>query len=289
MGRLLKAFFFKISKDIAFRVVLFIGIGLALLMTGLYFLMDMAVGSFGADEGIGVKFLTGPNMLLTSLSPVDNYGLAIPIMLITFVCLEFSQGSIRNKIIAGHSKFEIYGSLMLSGLILTFTLLTTYVGLCTLMGTIFGGFNLDDPTMSLTSITTLTAAGKLDYIYILEMLLFTVMVYTSITAFTIFFASIIRSVGPCIPIIIISLMVLSVGGTMIAAFGQLFESDVLIHVVKILDPLFAISGGGTVINEETLVTHFDEETLIWTVANNLGYSAAFFFGGAAIFSRSDIK
>ena len=280
MGRLLKAFFFKISKDIAFRVVLFIGIGLALLMTGLYFLMDMAVGSFGADEGIGVKFLTGPNMLLTSLSPVDNYGLAIPIMLITFVCLEFSQGSIRNKIIAGHSKFEIYGSLMLSGLILTFTLLTTYVGLCTLMGTIFGGFNLDDPTMSLTSITTLT---------ILEMLLFTVMVYTSITAFTIFFASIIRSVGPCIPIIIISLMVLSVGGTMIAAFGQLFESDVLIHVVKILDPLFAISGGGTVINEETLVTHFDEETLIWTVANNLGYSAAFFFGGAAIFSRSDIK
>jgi hypothetical protein len=288
MGNLFRAFFFKLKKDLTFRIALFIGIAMAVFTTLGFLLIDI-IGWAGSDEPFKATFCSGNNLLVNTLNPAQNFGLVVPILLTVFTVAEYNNGIIRNKIIAGHSKFEIYGSLMLSGLILTFTLLTTYVGLCTLMGTIFGGFNLDDPTMSLTSITTLTAAGKLDYIYILEMLLFTVMVYTSITAFTIFFASIIRSVGPCIPIIIISLMVLSVGGTMIAAFGQLFESDVLIHVVKILDPLFAISGGGTVINEETLVTHFDEETLIWTVANNLGYSAAFFFGGAAIFSRSDIK
>jgi len=289
MGRLIKAFLFKMTRDIAFRVVLIIGVGLAFLMTGLFFLMDLAMGSLSEETGVAIKLLSGPNMLLSSFNPTDNFGLAIPIALITFVCLEFSQGAIRNKIIAGHSKFRIYGSLYLSGLIMTFTLMITYVSTLTILGTIFGGFNLDEPVTSMTSISNLLGGGKVDGYYILQYLLVATAVYASITAFTIFFAALFRSVGPCIPIVIIVLMVLSLGGTLVSSFGELFENDFLLHAVKIVDPLFAITGGGVEYNPDTLVMHIELETFVASLTNNAVYAAGFFLGGAFLFANSDVK
>lgn len=289
MGRLIKAFLFKMTRDIAFRVVLIIGVGLAVLMTGLFFLMDLAMGSLSEEAELGMKFLSGPNMLLSAFNPVDNFGLAIPISLITFVCLEFTQGAIRNKIIAGHSKFRIYGSLYLSGLIMTFTLMITYASTITLLGTAFGGFNLDEPVMSMTSISNLFGGSKVDGYYIFQYLLVATAVYASITAFTIFFAALFRSVGPCIPIVIIVLMVLSLGGTLVSSFGALFENDFLLHAVKIVDPLFAISGGGAELMVDTQVIHIEMETFVASLTNNAVYAAIFFLGGAFIFANSDVK
>ena len=96
MGRLFKAFFFKLTRDLTFRIVLIIGAGIAFFMTALYLMIDLGVEGLAGDTD--VKFLTGPNMLLTSFNPTSNFGLAIPICLITFTCLEFTQGTIRNKI-----------------------------------------------------------------------------------------------------------------------------------------------------------------------------------------------
>ena len=58
MRRLIKAFFFKLSRDLAFRITLIIGAGLAFLMTGLYLLIDIGLGTFGEE---GAKMLSGPN------------------------------------------------------------------------------------------------------------------------------------------------------------------------------------------------------------------------------------
>ena len=94
MGRLLKAFFFKLSRDLTFRITLIIGAGIALMMTGIYLAIDLTAAS---ETGVSYaeysgKLLTGPTMLVSSLSPAQNYGLAIPINVISFICLEFSQG-----------------------------------------------------------------------------------------------------------------------------------------------------------------------------------------------------
>ena len=168
MGRLFKAFFFKLSRDLTFRIVLIIGAGIAFFVTALYLLIDLGIEGLAGES---IKFLTGPNMLLTSLNPVDNFGLAIPICLITFTCLEFSQGTIRNKIIAGHSKFQIYASLVLSGLVLTFALLIVYTGICTLIGIVFGGFDLSNPII----ILTLSISGAYaEPLYIIQMLIIAV-------------------------------------------------------------------------------------------------------------------
>ena len=290
MGRLFKAFFFKLSIDLSFRIVLIIGAGLAFFMTGLYLLIDLGLGT---SE---FKMLSGPNMLLTSFNPADNFGLAIPISLITFICLEFSQGTIRNKIIAGHSKFKIYTSLFLSGLVLAFSLLIVYASLCTLLGTIFGGFDLSKPVMNMSSNATILAIGSyIDGAYIAQLLVTALVVYICIVSFTIFFAALFRSIGPCIPVVIIVLIMLSVGGSMISMIAEALENDAIVKVVEIVDPLYVISGGGveanTVIVNDEPRAYLSVQTsaFIATIINNLVYAALFFVGGAFIFAKRDVK
>lgn len=289
MGRLFKAFFFKLSRDLTFRIVLIIGAGIAFFVTALYLLIDLGIEGLAGES---IKFLTGPNMLLTSLNPVDNFGLAIPICLITFTCLEFSQGTIRNKIIAGHSKFQIYASLVLSGLVLTFALLIVYTGICTLIGIVFGGFDLSNPII----ILTLSISGAYaEPLYIIQMLIIAVVVYIAIVSYTVFFAALFRNIGPCIPVVIIVLMMLSLGGSIVAMIGEVLESDTLVNIVKIVDPLYVISGGGTdfayVIENDSAKQYVSLETgaFVANIINNLVYAAVFFVGGALIFVKRDVK
>ena len=291
MGRLFKSFFFKLSRDLTFRIILIIGAGLAFLMTGLFLLIDLGLGAYGDT----VKFLTGPNMLISAFNPVDNFGLAIPICLITFVCLEFSQGTIRNKIIAGHSKFKIYSALVLNGLVLAFSLLFVYAGLCTLLGTIFGGFDLDNPIINMSSLSAMMAGGYADGWYIAQMLITAIVVYASIVSFTVFIAALFRNVGPCIPVVIIILMMLAMGGTLITLVGDLLENDALITFVEIVDPLYVISGGGLetniILENDVQKPYMVVETgaFVATIINNLVYAAGFFVGGAFIFAKRDVK
>ena len=291
MGRLFKSFFFKLSRDLTFRIILIIGAGLAFLMTGLFLLIDLGLGAYGDT----FKFLTGPNMLISAFNPVDNFGLAIPICLITFVCLEFSQGTIRNKIIAGHSKFKIYSALALNGLVLAFSLLFVYAGLCTLLGTIFGGFDLDNPIINMSSLSAMMGGGYADGWYIAQMLITAIVVYASIVSFTVFIAALFRNVGPCIPVVIIILMMLAMGGTLITLVGDLLENDALITFVEIVDPLYVISGGGLetniILENDVQKPYMVVETgaFVATIINNLVYAAGFFVGGAFIFAKRDVK
>ena len=195
MLRLFKAFLFKLKKDLTFRITLIIGGGIAIFMALLYFGIEKAIDIEGA------KMINGPSMLINSMSPVQNFGIAIPVNLITFTCLEFSQGTIRNKIIAGHSKARIYVSIFLSGLVFAFLVLGAYLALCTALGSLFGGFNLDDV------IFNGTVNGMFSVKYILQMLLVCFVSYISVVSFTVFFSTLFRQIGPAIPVVMIGLMI----------------------------------------------------------------------------------
>ena len=287
MGRLFKSFLFKISKDLTFRITLIIGIALALFMTLIYLLIDFASGAFNGESE---HFLTGPMMLMNSFSPVQNFGLAVPINLISFICLEFSQGTIRNKIIAGHSKFKIYTSLFLSGLVFTFALMIVYISICTLLGTLVGGFDLSKAVIS-----GLLSSTNIDGIFILQTIVIAIFVYITIVSFTVFFATLFRVIGPCIPIVLIVLLFLYFAGTMVVILQEAFDSDVPVQVMKILNPLFALSNGGD--TEVILVdgnptgvrSYYAVDTFVSALVNNTVYTALFFVGGALIFKKRDVK
>ena len=232
MARLLRSFFYKISKDITFRITLIIGGGMAILMTLLYFLLDRFAGE-------GFKMLSGQSMLVTSFSPAQNYGIAIPINIVSFVILEFTQGTIRNKIIAGNSKFKIYLSLFISGLVLAMSLLLVYVAVCTLLGTVFGGFDMNEVVM----FGSTAAFGKVNTEFIIRFIVLGILSYVSIVSFAVLVATLFRSMGPSIPMIFVGILLFSmlamiIGASVstIEAMAEVSRSSAVEAIKKIADP-----------------------------------------------------
>ena len=289
MSRLFKAFMFKLRKDVTFRVTLIVGASVAVFLTLLYLLLDYAL--FEGEEHV---FLNGQSMLITSLSPTQNFGLAIPVNLITYTVLEFTQGSIRNKIISGHSKAKLYLSLYLNGLIFAFSLLIVYVLICFGLGSLIGGF---DPEGSFIGGISSIAGGAttLGEGYILRILIIAVLVYAGIVAFTIFFASLFRNIGPSIPVVILVLIMCNLISTF-TSFPGIDEN--FIWAIRIVNPLHALSAtevittttkdayDNTIVNAYVNMTN---ETFFSGIGSNIFYIFAFLFGGLVIFKHRDVK
>ena len=292
------------SKDITFRITLIVGAGMAVFMTLLYLILQNAIGD-------GMKMLSGQGMLISSFSPAQNFGIAIPINLISFIYLEFSQGSIRNKIIAGHSKSKIYASLFLSGLVFAFSLLIVYVGLCTALGSIFGGF--DPNGMAVAGTTSLGMIVSPAYLWKFVILAF--LSYLTIVSFTVFIATVFRSMGPSIPVVMLVVMgaylipmilgAISSGLTMSAqatyveqyhqtpTMEELRSYDETVktfmditNVLKVVDPFYGIAATETTMEGVAVI---DNLTLFGGIASNTVYSTIFFLAGMNIFRKRDVK
>ena len=272
MGNLFKAFLFKLRHDLTFKITLIIAVAVAFFMTFLYVILGNILEQ---------KMVSGEMMLVSSLSPAQNFGLAIPINLVTFTVLEFTQGSIRNKIIAGHSKAKIYLSLALNGLMFSFSLITVYVLLCFGLGCIFGGFN----PIGATLILKMTTAN-----YIPRMLISAIFCYLSITLFAIFFSTLFRSIGPSIPVIILVIVFAYIISTLIA---QIPTNDTVIWTVRIFDPFYALSSNEMtpvqVGSESVLAATVTDESFFSSIISNVVYSSIFFILGIVIFKNRDIK
>ena len=283
MKELFLAYLFKLRHDLTFRITLIIGGGLALLMTLLY---------FGLSFLLEVNMCNGLSMLISSLSPVQNFGLAVPINLITFTVMEFNQGGIRNKIIAGHSKAQIYASIFLNGLVFTFALMIIYVLLSFGLGSAFGAI-FDAVKPEAQSMTT-----NYEQFYVLKMIVLACLCYLTIVSFTVFFATLFRNIGPAIPVIIISLLVCYLGATIVSAFA--YDNETLLWVGRIVDPLYCISASEAATVSQMVETETIEpmvlssstvttETFVSGICSNVFYTALFFAGGILIFSKRDIK
>lgn len=283
MKELFLAYLFKLRHDITFKITLIIGGGMALLMALIY---------FGLSCLLEINMCSGPTMLIASLSPVQNFGLAVPINLVTFTVMEFNQGGIRNKIIGGHSKGQIYTSIFLNGLVFTFALMIIYVLLSFALGSAFGAIfsNIYKDAGAMTS--------EYEQFYILKMIVLACFCYISIVSFTVFFSTLFRNIGPSIPVIIISLLICYLGASIVASVA--YDNETLLWVGRIVDPLYCI-GANESVNVETITnaevgdmgmilsSTVTTETFVSGICSNLFYTTLFFTGGILIFSKRDIK
>lgn len=285
MRNLFKAFIFRLRKDLTFRITLIVGGALAVGLALILFFIDL--GLKNAD--IDMKLCTGQTLFVSSLSPAQNFGLAVPINLITFTVLEFTQGTIRNKIITGNSKTKIYFSLILSGIVFTLLLMFAYVGLCVGLGSIFGGFNPHGMVMGLVN-------GTVSPEFLWKIGVLALLAYIFIAVMTIFFASLIRNVGPCIPIVIILIMIFYFGGTLASAMDALGEilgdgMKNFLLAIKYIDPLYSLAAFSSEVDPNTGASYLAISNAdFWTeVINNLVYIAAFTLGGWLLFRKRDVK
>ena len=313
MFDLFKSFFYKLRKDVTFKVVIILGlimmIGFPLALLGIELLL--AIGS--TPYQIGHDVLNGQNMLMNAVQPIMGYALTIPIVLVTFIGLEFSQGCIRNKIISGHSKGRIYFSLFAFGLILTLAIMTIYISGTTLLGSILSlsGFHFDKTIIIFFTF----ASGKAGVEFIIKYVVLCYLAYCSIVSITVFFSTLVRNIGLTIVIIVVILLGLhfvAVALKYAQAIGANFSesceyvwdeatqsttyvctkvrdnpTDFLYYIGLVIDPAFCITQ--TLSLDFTSALEIKTLDFVLNILSNVIYIASFFFGGFFIFRKSEVK
>ena len=200
MFHLLKAFLFKIVKDVSVRVTLIISAALSIFFMVLLLLLDRN------QTDPASRICTGQTMMLLSLSPVFGFAIMIPVSLVSFVVSEFSQGIIRNKIIVGNSKLKVYLSLVISCVLYSVVIFSFFVAFSILLGTICNGFNSNGiAVLGLVN----WQMGFVTPNYLVRAFVLAIFVQIFVASLTVFLTSLFRAVGPCIPIIIIGLFVMT--------------------------------------------------------------------------------
>ncbi len=274
MINIIKAALFKLFKDWTFRITLIVGASLAILMNLLYLGIDILDTNIG--EPINHIMCNGQNMLLTSFSPMQNFGISVPINLIVFIVGEFTYGTIRNKIIAGYKKSQIYLSLCLIGLIFTLSIMILYVGISTGLATLIGGFNTE-------------VLPK----FIWEYVVIALSSYIFITALAIFVAMLVRAIGGGLPIIIISILFLTMFGMIHSMATAEFDPVTYQTITKntplmFINPLYVIGSFSVSSLLGDLFTINNYQFLSGLISP-IAWSIVLTVLGLLIFNKRDVK
>lgn len=115
MGKLIRIDFRRIFKDKLFLVVCILSAVFALatpllyaaIFSGLDILME---GDTELLEMLGIG-IEGKTIFFSSFSLSNNLGLILPVLLAIILCKDFSYGTVRNKIICGCSRRNIFASM----------------------------------------------------------------------------------------------------------------------------------------------------------------------------------
>ena len=261
MFKIIRASLFKLFKDRPFKITLIIGVALAVVFSLAYHFLLPEMGG-------------GYYSLITSASPTNNFGLAVPINLITFIIGEYNYGTIRNKIIAGNKRINIYIALFVMGLIYSLSMMTIYIGMSVGLSTLLGGFYPEG----------FTPVGAKTILSIIGV---TILVYFTLTALSVLSASAIRNIGGAITVTVVLIMVGYIAGMIVSLDTALdFAEEVKYPIaIQILDPVFFHS----VSSMQMLGAGDATDLLPLSLVSNGIYTALFFTGGALLFNYRDVK
>lgn len=265
MGNIFKSAMFKLVRDKTFIITLIIGVIVAALIS-------IIIGSAYKTEGVGF------DLLQMQASPVNNFGIAVPINLISLIVLEFTYGTIRNKVIAGYKKSIVYCGLFLVGLVFSLSLMLVYISLSVFIGSAICGFD--------------KAFANIDGANVVKFLLMAICSYVFVTSLALFYATLVRSIGPAITLTVLTLMACLIIPIIVLALskseGEYIQSAT---VLSYLDPVFYLAMGSRLsmplLSDAVLYTTGSK--FLIGVFSPLIYAALFYFAGVFIFSKRDLK
>ena len=277
MTRLIKSDFRKFFQDKLFIVVCILAVVFAVI-TPLLYLMLFSV----ADEVDPMTqellsgYVTAKGQFFGGFSFGNNLGLIAPLLIGIVFFKDFSYGTIRNKIISGHSRRSIFLSIfivcttVLFAIVLAHSLLTLGISL---------------PFFDYQS----TPFAMHDFWYLLESLLFEFLVYIFVGAFVSWLCATMKNLG----MVIVMYIAVVFGLSMIAGILQgitmvLSMEPSMAKVVDVIDVLQRIN----VFNSSATIgmgTEYTTKDVLYYVLTPVLCSAALLGHGMWKFERKDLK
>ena len=264
----------RILKDKLFLVTCIIAGALALVNPLLYKVLFSALSleEMGDMSAFGIG-VSAKSMFFSAFLPGDNLGLIMPLLIAIIICKDFSQGTVRNKIIAGKERTQIFFShffaatLTMCALMLLHALLTLGISLCL--------FEYQAAPFAMT-----------DLGYLLVSILFELLVYVCIAAIVCFVCVFAKNMGLCILTYLgFSMLCSLVGAGVQVAFALTNpESKVLYGVLEFFNNVnlytSTLIGGGT---------SYSLKDVLYIVLPPLLGACGFASLGAMLLQKKDLK
>lgn len=160
MINLLRVNLYRMRKDILLYVCLAVTVVMVFTSVATFKLLGVLTGvdleSFG-------MVASGKVLLLNTLSPMNNMGMLIPILLIIMQARDYSNGTIRNKIICGCSRTSVFMASWISALLFGAAMLLINMLGSLGMGCLVFGYGEPFDAKALGELVTIIIVGLLVY------------------------------------------------------------------------------------------------------------------------------
>lgn len=217
MKDLLKADFYRLFKNKLTLIVFIIGFALPILMALLIFgvnklLISEFFAMYDTTEGVENVVLTSRQFIVSALSPMQNFGIAVPIFSSIYICQDMMTGSMRNKLIYGHKRSDVYTSHLIVSIVFNVSLILVYFLSTVLFTSLFLPYGVEFNTNEFKSILLIFMYGIICYVFIATL--------------STMFAFLFRNLAPTIILTIVSLYGLSLA----VFFNIIIDMDYLCWV-----------------------------------------------------------
>lgn len=147
MKNLIRADFFRLFKDKIFYLLIGIAVLLPIVANGLfYFGYDIMVEQSPDAEALEMvlKFIKAFPLSLYAFEIANSAGLLAVIAIALYVGREYMNGTIRNKIIAGHSRTAVYSSAFVVSAISALMIVTVFIVFMLIIGIPLQGWGAEE-------------------------------------------------------------------------------------------------------------------------------------------------
>ena len=186
MKNLLKADLFRIIKSKITIISLIVAIVAPLLIVLMYFGIDrmvnvMTEGDVSMEDEMlmGYSLFNVRTFFNSSYSISNNLGFVLPIFSAIFVSQDVLNGSLRNKVIAGEKRRDVYLSHLLSSMIFNFVIITIFAMFTILFGLMFFKWGVEFDANELKNFIFIFINGSMTYLFLATLTTFLGLTFNS--------------------------------------------------------------------------------------------------------------
>lgn len=202
MIRLLITDFKRIFKDKLFIVLIIIGTAFAfvspVLYKSMFLFLDETEEEIINAMGLLSAYTSGKGLYFASFNIADNFGFLLPILITIVIYKDYSYGTIRNKIVSGHSRTSIYLSQFISTAVTLWLVILYHAIIQFTLGTILFGYGAD---ITFTEVC---------YFFLSTFFMF--LAYLFVASIISFLTSILKHSGTCVILYIALVFILTIVG-----------------------------------------------------------------------------
>ena len=277
MSRLLCSDFKRTLKDKLFLVVGILAVGFAVITPLLYLvLLGVMQDMDDVTKELLSGFVTAKGQFFGAFSFGNNLGLVAPLLIGIILYKDFSYGTIRNKIIAGYSRVSIFLSNFVTCFVTLFSVVLFHALLTLAVCLPFFEYQSEPFVMA-------------DFWYLLESLLFQMLVYLFVSAFVSSLCAIMKNIG----LFIVLYIAIVLGFSMIAGifemvlitFETMPEMENTVKVIEFLQKINIFNSSAKI----GLDTSYQAEDVLYYVFTPLVLSCGMLGLGVWRFSKRDLK